>query len=91
MHDTVRLCKCCRNLLLSHLLELDYRKADAMEKARNVAKGKVLVEENAIKKVPRKFVKWDYYEMAYEMDVNSRLFLRHIPKVTETHVRRHKI
>lgn len=73
MHDTVHLCKCCRNLLLTHLLEIDYPLADAN------------------KTLPRKMVMWDYYEKAYEMDVNSRLYFCHIPKVTESHVRKHKI
>lgn len=42
-------------------------------------------------KIPRKFVFWKYYEKAYNMDLNSRLFMRHIPKITESHVRINKV
>lgn len=68
LHDPMHLFKCQRNLLLSYMVELNFKGADREQ-----------------------FVKWSHYESAFDMDKNSGICDRHIPKITQTHIRKNKI
>lgn len=43
------------------------------------------------KKIPRKFVSWEIFELAYDMDRNSDSMDRYLPKLTDEHIRPHII